>query len=102
MAENLTTDGKCAKHIIKHGQGKTPENDSVVKIHYEACVVGHDVPFDSSRARHAPFLFSLNDGQVVKAWELAIPTMKVGEIAEIICENEYGKCLVSLTRQITE
>lgn len=33
-------------------------------------------------------------GQVIKAWEIAIPAMKVGEVAEIICDYEYGMCCV--------
>lgn len=70
-----------------------------------------DATFDSSRERKVQFTFTLNSGKinhlkqtnrksreyklvcvgkVVKAWELAIPTMKVGEKAEITCTSDYG------------
>lgn len=29
--------------------------------------------------------------QVIKGWEIAIPTMKIGEVAEVICSHKYGK-----------
>lgn len=66
--------------------------------------------FDSSRIKSAEFTFTLNSSKllitlidcvfvfniffldkVVQAWEIAIPTMKVGEIAEIFCTSDYGK-----------
>jgi FKBP-type peptidyl-prolyl cis-trans isomerase len=34
------------------------------------------------------FVFSV--AKVIEAWELAIPTMQVGELAEIICTSDYG------------
>lgn len=41
-------------------------------------------------------------GQVIKAWEIAVPTMKVGEVAEIVCDYEYGMCacMVGMGRHV--
>ena len=29
-------------------------------------------------------------GHVIKGWDIAIPTMKLGEVCEIIVSSEYG------------
>lgn len=45
--------------------------------------------FDSSKER-GPFKFTLGQGKVIKAYELAVATMKQGEKAEIICRADYA------------
>ena len=81
-------------------------------VHYDAYLVNGNTKFDSSHDRKVPFEFKLEGGrfithacicileligsywiltgQVIQAWEIAIPAMKVGEIAEIVCDYEYG------------
>ncbi|KAI8140055.1 hypothetical protein BJV82DRAFT_520896 [Fennellomyces sp. T-0311] len=88
--EKLTADGKVTKRVIKPGEGILPKPKSEVSVHYEAFLVKRDSKYDSSRDRNAPFTFTLKNNQVIEAWELAIPTMKVGEVAEIICSHNYG------------
>ncbi|KAI7853111.1 hypothetical protein BDC45DRAFT_442766 [Circinella umbellata] len=88
--EKLTDDGKLTKHIIKPGHGIKPTKKSQVSVHYEAFLVKQDSKFDSSRDRNVPFTFTLQSGQVIQAWEMAIPTMEIGEIAEINCSYDYG------------
>ncbi|KAJ8653174.1 hypothetical protein O0I10_011223 [Lichtheimia ornata] len=88
--ENLTSDGKVTKRIIKEGLGAVPKSKSQVSVHYDAYLVKGNTKFDSSRDRKVPFEFKLEGGQVIKAWEIAVPTMKVGEVAEIVCDYEYG------------
>lgn len=40
----------------------------------------------------------MNDlGKVIEAWELAIPTMKVGEKAEIVCTSDYGEFMSAIS-----
>lgn len=46
--------------------------------------------FDSSREQNAPFRFKLGVGMVIKGWDIALATMKVGEKAEIICSPQYA------------
>lgn len=42
-------------------------------------------------------------GKVIEAWELAIPTMKVGEKAEIICTSDYGELIdISLLSRLLD
>ncbi|CEG77427.1 Putative FK506-binding protein 5 [Rhizopus microsporus] len=90
QVEQLTKDGAVTKRIIKEGLGKTPEPKNIVSVHYDAYLVNANTKFDSSRDRKTEFTFQLRDSKVIEAWELAIPTMKVGEIAEVICTSDYG------------
>jgi len=56
---------------------------------------GYDVgrEFDSSKKLGKPFAFPLGKGKAIKAFELAIPAMKVGDAAQIVarCDYAYGK-----------
>ena len=45
--------------------------------------------FDSSKER-GPFAFTLGEGKAIQAYELAVPTMKQGERAEVICRADYA------------
>mmetsp|Transcript_20700 Transcript_20700/g.59354 ORF Transcript_20700/g.59354 Transcript_20700/m.59354 type:complete len:251 (-) Transcript_20700:46-798(-) len=49
--------------------------------------------FDSSKKLGKPFTFPLGKGKAIKAFELAIPTMRVGDTAQIVarCDYAYGK-----------
>jgi FKBP-type peptidyl-prolyl cis-trans isomerase len=45
--------------------------------------------FDSSKER-GPFKFTLGENKAIRAYELAIATMKQGERAEIVCRADYA------------
>ncbi|OBZ90583.1 hypothetical protein A0J61_01360 [Choanephora cucurbitarum] len=87
---NITKDGQVTKRILREGSGKQPEKNNTVSVHYESILYDTDTVFDSSRDRKSELTFNLKSGKVVEAWELVIPTMKVGEKAEIICTSDYG------------
>ena len=46
--------------------------------------------FDSSRDRGQPFSFVIGKGQVIRAWDEGIASMKVGERAELTCSPDYA------------
>lgn len=46
--------------------------------------------FDSSYKRGKPFTFKLGQGQVIKAWDKAVATMRVGEKAVIQARSDYA------------
>jgi hypothetical protein len=45
--------------------------------------------FDSS-AEKGPFQFTLGAGKAIRAYDLAVATMKEGEKAQIVCRADYG------------
>ncbi len=49
-----------------------------------------DSQFDSSLERGKSFSFKLGSGKVIKAMDMAVATMNIGEKAQIICRSDYG------------
>jgi len=80
------------KQVIKEGSGSNPAKGDKVKAHYTGTLLDGS-KFDSSRDRGDPFSFSLGSGQVIKCWDQAFATMKVGERAVLTCTapNAYGE-----------
>ena len=73
---------------IKEGTGASPTPADRVKVNYTGTLVSGRV-FDSS-AQRGPTEFAL--GKVVPCWTEALPLMKVGGTAKIVCPPEiaYG------------
>jgi FKBP-type peptidyl-prolyl cis-trans isomerase FkpA len=80
--------GLQIKHIVE-GTGPSPQATSVVVVHYEGTLEDGQV-FDSSIQRGQPARFPLN--RVIPCWRQAIPLLKVGGKAELVCPPEiaYG------------
>lgn len=74
---------------IRAGAGAAPGPKSKVTVHYEGKLMDGTI-FDSSGKRDQPATFSM-DG-VIPCWSQALPLMKVGEKARIVCPSElaYG------------
>ncbi len=46
--------------------------------------------FDSSLKRGKSFTFVLGEGKAIKAMDLAVATMQIGEKARVVCRSDYG------------
>jgi peptidylprolyl isomerase len=46
--------------------------------------------FDSTKEDNTVFSFEVGKASVIRAWEIAIKTMQVGEIATITCKPDYA------------
>ncbi|XP_075711856.1 peptidyl-prolyl cis-trans isomerase FKBP4 [Rhinoderma darwinii] len=78
------------KQIKNEGSGsETPMIGDKVSVHYTGWLLD-GTKFDSSRDRKDKFTFDLGKGQVIKAWDIAVATMKVGEICQVTCKPEYA------------
>jgi len=86
----VTTESGLQYEVITEGDGLSPSPTDKVKVHYHGTLIDGRV-FDSSVERNEPISFGLN--QVIKAWQEAVPLMKVGSKHRIFCPSDlaYGE-----------
>ncbi|KAK1784986.1 hypothetical protein P4O66_018421 [Electrophorus voltai] len=83
-------DGGVMKLVKKEGTGtELPMTGDKVFVHYVGTLLD-GTQFDSSRDRGERFSFELGKGQVIKAWDIGVATMHIGEICQLICKPEYA------------
>uniref|UniRef100_UPI00398ED0DB peptidyl-prolyl cis-trans isomerase FKBP5-like n=1 Tax=Pristiophorus japonicus TaxID=55135 RepID=UPI00398ED0DB len=90
--EDLTPlqDRGVLKVVKKAGiDGVTPMIGDKVFVHYTGTLL-NGRKFDSSRDRNEQFIFDLGKGQVLKAWDMGVASMKKGEICQLICKPNYA------------
>lgn len=75
------------RRIKGDGSGKHPTVADVVTLHYAGSFVD-GTEFDSSYARGEPATFPL--GELIRAWQIAVPLMGVGDTIEIAVPAELG------------
>lgn len=86
----IKKDGGVLKLVKREGTGtELPMTGDKVFVHYVGTLLD-GTQFDSSRDRGEKFSFELGKGQVIKAWDLGVATMKVGELCQLICKPEYA------------
>jgi len=84
-------DGGVMKEILKAGEeDEGPYQGSRVFVHYVGTLAEDGSKFDSSRDRGDKFEFTLGKGEVIKAWDMGVATMKKGELARLTCKHEYA------------
>ncbi|RPB26040.1 hypothetical protein L211DRAFT_847782 [Terfezia boudieri ATCC MYA-4762] len=87
--ENAAAKGP-EKHIIWQGSHKvTPKPGDEVHIHYVGTLENGEV-FDSSRDREIIFTTKIGVGRVIKAWDMLVPTMNLGEVAKLTCPPSFA------------
>ncbi|NWX33831.1 FKBP4 isomerase, partial [Notiomystis cincta] len=78
------------KVVKREGSGtESPMIGDKVTVHYTGWLLD-GTKFDSSLDRKDKFSFDLGKGEVIKAWDIAVATMKIGEICRIMCKPEYA------------
>ena len=83
---DITEDGGIKKKIIEIGHGEPPSEGKTVFIYFKSKY--QDKIFDQSK-EDEPFSFTLGENKVIKGWEIALKSMKIGEKAEFIMNPEY-------------
>ena len=83
---DITEDGGIKKKIIEVGHGEPPSEGKTVFIYFKSKY--QDKIFDQSK-EDEPFSFTLGENKVIKGWEIALKSMKIGEKAEFIMNPEY-------------
>ncbi|XP_024911718.1 peptidyl-prolyl cis-trans isomerase FKBP4 [Cynoglossus semilaevis] len=92
MGEDISPkkDGGVLKLVKREGTGEeSPVTGDKVFVHYVGTLVD-GTEFDSSRGKGERFSFELGKGQVIKAWDIGVATMKVGELCQFTCKPEYA------------
>ena len=79
--------GLLWRRVAGDGSGKHPTIDDTVTLHYAGTLVD-GTEFDSSYARGQPATFPLR--ALIRAWQLAVPQMGVGDTIEIALPATLG------------
>ncbi|KAH6769212.1 FKBP-like peptidyl-prolyl cis-trans isomerase family protein [Perilla frutescens var. hirtella] len=90
---DLTGDGGVLKTIIRRAKADAlapSESLPLLDVHYEGVLDETGEVFDTTHEDNTIFTFEVGSGTVIKAWDIALKTMKVGEVARITCKPEYG------------
>ncbi|XP_067685280.1 inactive peptidyl-prolyl cis-trans isomerase FKBP6-like [Haliotis asinina] len=93
MARNMldvTGDGGVMKKILTPGVGSEIDPDALVRVHYNAYLEDAIEPFDSSRLRKTIKKFRLNKGEVFTGFNVAVSSMKKGELSRFLIKPEYA------------
>src|SRR5688572_2037918 len=89
MMMDLVGDGGVVKTIKKEGNGEKASFGKYVEVHYVGTLVD-GTKFDSSRDRNETFFFNLGSGEVIQGWDIAVSSMKIGEISNFVIQSKYG------------
>jgi len=87
--ENVTKDGGVVKQVLREGSGELPQKGCRVTVDYVGTFARDGAKFDSSYDRNMPFSFRIGKNQVIRAWDFGISSMRVGEIANLLCHHNY-------------
>uniref|UniRef100_A0A2M4BPG4 peptidylprolyl isomerase n=1 Tax=Anopheles marajoara TaxID=58244 RepID=A0A2M4BPG4_9DIPT len=88
---DLSGDGGVQKRILQEGTGEEkPAKGCTVSLHYTGTLDADGKKFDSSRDRNEPFQFTLGQGSVIKAFDMGVASMKLGEKCILKCAPEYA------------
>lgn len=89
--DDLTLDGGIKKQMMKEGTGTDlipPEG--YIWLHYISFAEGNDEPIDATGNIDVLKCHKLGDGELLLGVEIAVKTMRVGEISSFLFEPEYA------------
>jgi peptidylprolyl isomerase len=81
------------KEILKEGSGPTPVKGQRVTVHCTGFGKNKDLNskfWSTKDPDQKPFTFEIGMGNVIRAWDEGVLTMKLGEEANITCTPDYG------------
>jgi len=87
--DTITTESGLKYLVMSDGEGETPQAGNMVGAHYTGWLTD-GTKFDSSRDRGTPLQFPIGQGRVIRGWDEALMTMKVGERRLLIIPPSLG------------
>ncbi|XP_075234788.1 FK506-binding protein 59-like [Lycorma delicatula] len=97
LAFDVTSDksGELLKEVIKPGNCNcSPTKGCKVSVHYKAYLKDGSI-FEDSKENGEPCEFILGEGKTIKALDMGVATMNIGEISVFSCKFSY--CFQSMT-----
>ena len=89
--EKIITTASGLQYVeLKPGNGPTPQKGQTVSVNYRGVTQSTGKEFDSSYKNGGPAEFPVGVGRLIKAWDEALLTMKVGEKRKLIVPPELG------------
>ncbi|XP_057701845.1 peptidyl-prolyl cis-trans isomerase FKBP5 [Corythoichthys intestinalis] len=86
----MKKDQGIIKVVKRQGiDGELPMIGDRVTIHYTGKFL-NGKKFDCSRERKESFSFNVGKGQVLKAWDIGVLSMRRGEVCTLLCKPEYA------------
>ena len=83
-------DGGILKKILRQGSGPVVPLESVVRVHYTGFQEYADEPFDSTRLQNNVKKFRVGQGEVIEGFDVAVSTMRKGELSRFLISPAYG------------
>jgi hypothetical protein len=83
---SLTSDGGVKKKLLQSGTGNSVSAGDILAIEYTASIAGGGITF--AKADKEKFVYA--DGSLIKGWDTALGSMKVGESAKFTISSLYG------------
>jgi tetratricopeptide (TPR) repeat protein len=80
---------KVVKKFLKEGAGECPPRRSQCSLLYTGKFEDGKV-FDERQDSNSPYVFKLGIGEIMKGWDIAVASMKVGEISEFSIAADYA------------
>ena len=74
---------------VVEGDGPSPQQGQTIQVHYTG-TLENGTKFDSSVDRGQPYEFRVGTGAVIKGWDEALMTMKVGGKRKLIIPPNLG------------
>ncbi|GBG72178.1 hypothetical protein CBR_g11111 [Chara braunii] len=90
---DISGDGGVKKRIIRTAKPhalQVSESLPLVDVAYEGRLAATGEIFDTTRDDNTVFSFEVGRGKVIRAWDLGLRTMKVGEVALLTCSPDYA------------
>lgn len=82
----LTSDKGVLKEVLVSGKGRRIEAGDILAVEYSAFIEGQKVPFAKGNKEQ----FIVKDGSLIKGWDIAIESMRIGETSKISIGNSYA------------
>ncbi|XP_013405451.1 inactive peptidyl-prolyl cis-trans isomerase FKBP6-like isoform X1 [Lingula anatina] len=90
MQDLTPPEGGVLKQVLKPGTGDVVPKEAFVQVHYNGYLEYSGEPFDSTRLRDRQFRFQLGKGDTIMGLEIAVSSMRKGELARFIFSYKYA------------